>query len=459
MNNKEFNKVNWINIIIFKNFQDYFNLKELQCLSMLSKFTRLKLNQILFNSIKLIKIRNRNYNSEGKLIMTFNVQSFESLNSIVVNDEDEIDKSPYIKKFISDIDSELQGIKYFVKSIFISSPWQSGYCLYPMLTSLVNLSELKIHCSIIQYSIFQKLGEYFPMLKTFKLYRITLLKNTTDKDNLNEIIFPANLSYLSIRFVEIGYINIAAEPYNIVFSDYGDFPQSKFSLPNIYLPSLKNLEFIRCSTEENGLEEFLQINPSLEQLKIDAFNLETSKYFNSLKSLHVENLEDANNLESLATCKNIKILKICIEYGNHYDKFEKICLMCPLVEFLHFDVIYHENPQEAVNTYLVPILKKLPNLKTIELLLNEYNDDYYDELIDINTNSLSTIEKIIFVKGCIVDLEVRFEKHHSLKEVEFRNIYFDINKEKFLERYKSYSNWEFKFFKRKVKGYKISNNR
>jgi hypothetical protein len=449
MNNKKFNRLDWTNIFILKNFQDYFNLKDLQSLSMLSKFTRIKLNPIIFNSTRLIKYTHRGRGD--KPIRVFNIKSFEMLSRIAVRDEDEIEKSLYIKKSLSDINSELQGIKNFVKSIYICNVKRPGYYLYPVLANFTNLSILKIHCSTIQYSIFQKLGEYFPMLKTFELYRVILSKKSTSSNNSNEIVFPINLSYLSIRCVEVTDIAILDEPYMTVYG-YDFDPRSKFVLPNIHLPSLKSLQFLRCSAKETGLEEFLQTNPNLEQLSIDTFGQGTSKYFNCLKSLHVDQLENINNLENLIAYQNIKILKVSIAHNVYYDKFEKLCLMCPSVEFLHFNIVDSENLQEAFNTYLTPILKKLPNLKIIELPLYEI----YNELIDIN--HFSTIEKIIFETENISHLSVYFKKSRNLKEIEFRATYEDIDKEGFLEKYKSYSDWKFEFFNQKVKGYKINNS-
>ncbi|KXN64777.1 hypothetical protein CONCODRAFT_170411, partial [Conidiobolus coronatus NRRL 28638] len=443
VNNKVFNKLDWINIFLLKIFQDYFNLKELQELSKLSKLTRLKLNPVLFKSIRLLRYTNRVRDS--KPIRTFNVKSFEKLSWIAVKDEDEAEKSLNVKKSLTDINSQLQDVKRFANSIFIYDIKRSGYYLYPILANFVNLSVLKIHCCVIQYSIFQKLGECFPKLKAFDLYKVALSKESTSSIDSNEIIFPVNLNYLSIWCVEVTDISIFAEPYDIVFYSHGFDPRFKFSLPNIYLPSLKKLQFLRCSVNNNIIEEFLKTNPELEQLSIDNFSPGISRYFNSIKSLQVDQLDKINDLENLITCQNIKTLKINIENNDCYDKFEKVCLMCPSVEFLHLNIIDIVNYQDAFNTYLVPISKRLPNLKTVELPIYDTNS----ELLDIN--HLPQIEKIIFEHDSVPYLDIKFEKNPKLKEIEFRATYDYVDKEKFLEKYNAIQIGSLSFLSKRLK--------
>ncbi|KXN64976.1 hypothetical protein CONCODRAFT_13606, partial [Conidiobolus coronatus NRRL 28638] len=261
MNNSEFNKVNWINIIIFKIFQDYLNLGELKDLSILSKLTRSKLKSTVFKSIQLMTERKL---LDGIFVKSFNSKSYDELNNIVNSDEDEIRNNLDIQNSLSAINSEIKDIKHFANSFYIYDIKRSGQYLSQVITNFTNLSVLKIHCSTIQFSVFQKLGEYFPTLKNFELYKVVLSKYSIDSYDSNEIIFPLSLVSLSIWHVDVTNIGILSEPYKVVFNDSSNDARSGYSLPNIYLPFLKKLQFLRCAVEDNGLEEFLQTNPNLE---------------------------------------------------------------------------------------------------------------------------------------------------------------------------------------------------
>jgi hypothetical protein len=77
--------------------------------------------------------------------------------------------------------------------------------------------------------------------------------------------------------------------------------------------------------------------------------------------------------------------------------------MCPSVKFLRLEIQCANTCQDAINSYLVSILKKLPNLKTVELPI------FMGDNICIDSEDLPKIEKVIFVKRCILDFYVHFE--------------------------------------------------
>jgi hypothetical protein len=447
MKNSEFKKVEWINIVILKNFQDYFNMKELQDLSMLSKIIRSKLNPTLFKSIK---IRTERKILDGST-KNFNSKAIADLNIILNSNEDETQKNLNVHSSLSDINSEIRNIKYFANSLHIYDMEQPGHYLSQIVTNFTNLLILNITSSTIPYSIFQKLGVYFPMLKTFGLSTVVLSKYPESSNNSNEIIFPPNLISLSIYKVDITDISILSDPYKTIANNSSYDARPEYYLPNIYIPSLKKLYFFGFPSKGSGLEEFLEMNPNLEHLNIDTFSPEMSKSFTSLKSLSLDQVDMFGNLENLTVLHNIKILNIYYEYEYNCKNLEKLCLMCPSIEFLEFNIRNVAIYEETFNDYLVPILKKLPKLKTLELPI-EAGDDYF-EFIDIN--HFPQIEKIIVTAYNLSYLQIRFEKNHNLKEIDFISEYYDINKKDFLEKYGSYIDWEFKFYKRKIKGYKI----
>jgi hypothetical protein len=448
MNNSEFNKIDWINIVNFKIFQDCFNLKALQDLSMLSKHTRSKLNPILFKSIQIITERKF---IDGYVVKNFNSKACTDLNNILNSDEDEAQKNLSVQNSLSNINTEIRDIKYFANSLYIYDMKRSGYYLCQIITNFTNISILKIHCSTIPYSIFQKLGEYFPMLKIFDLYKTVLSKYLTDSNDSNEIILPPNLINLSIWHADVTDISILSDPYKTVFNNSSYDARTEYSLPKIHVPSLKNLQFLRCTSKDSGLEEFLEMNSNLEHLNIDTFSPEMSKSFTSLKSLNLEQVDMFENLQNLTVLHSIKTLKISIEDQYHYEKLEKICLMCPSIEFLRFSTSNFGYYGEVFSTYLVPTLKKLPNLKTLELSIDV--EDRELELIDIN--QFPQIENIIFEADDLFYLKVCFEKNRNLKKIEFSASVCDIDKQDFLEKYGSYTEWEFKFHDSRVIGVKI----
>jgi hypothetical protein len=448
MNNNEFNKIDWINIVMFKAFQDYFSLKELQDLSMLSKITRSKLSPVLFKSIRLLYLTDQDTNMPSE---TCNVKSFQELNSIAVRDDDEIKNNLYIQNSLSNINSELQDIKNYINIASIFDLERSGRYLYSIITNFANLTVLEIHCSTIQYSIFQKLGEYFPMLKTFELCKVVLSKYSKTSNNSDEIIFPINLNRLTIWCVEETHISISDEPYSLVINDLYFDGRSEYAIPNICIPSLKNLQFLRCAAENNGLEDFLKTNHNMEQLHTDTFSYNVSKHLNSVKCLELAQVEMLDNLQNLAIHQNIKTLSISFEDYDDYKNLEKLCLMCPAIEIL---ILYNRNTdthQEDYDIYLVPILKKLCNLKTLELLIKLLDNEF--ELIDIN--HFPHIEKVIISADNFSYLKINFEVNSNLKEIEFMPLYCEIDEVEFLNDYGSYTEWEFGLSRRGISGYKI----
>ncbi|KXN65222.1 hypothetical protein CONCODRAFT_13273 [Conidiobolus coronatus NRRL 28638] len=444
MNNNEFNKVNWINIFILNNFQKFFNLKELQDLSKISKLTRLKLKSSIFKYIRLV---NKSKYLNGTFVKSFNSKSFDEISRVAYMDGDEVQKSVRIQKSLNDINSELQDIKHLANNLHMYDVMRSGYYICPILNNFANLSSLMIRSSTIPYSIFQKLGEYFPTLKTIELYNIVLSKSTTDSPNPNEIIFPLNLTNLMIGCVEVTDMSILSDPYKMVLNDFNPYARSNFSLPNISLPSLKELRFVKCAGWNNGLEEFLEKNPGLEQLTIDTFNPNMSKRFTSLKSLSLELVNMYENLQNLIVNHNIKTLKVNIEDDYYYEKFEKVCLMCPSIEFLHFNVCNIDTYQKAYSNYLIPILRKLPNLKTLELPI------YAEDPIQIDVDDFPQIKKIIFVTDDVRNLQVYFDGNPSLQQIEFISASYDICEEDIWDKYGHCSGWRFKFYEKKVIGY------
>jgi hypothetical protein len=443
MNNKEFNTVNLLKLVELKSFQENFKLEELQDLSKLSKSFRLKLKPAIFKSIRLV---NQTEYIDDTFVEIFNSKSFDELNTIAYMNGDEAQKDSGIQNSLININSELKTIKDYAINLHLYEVMRSGHYLCPILANFTNLSTLKIRCSTIPYSIFQKLGVHFPMLNILELYNVVLSISPTDSTNSKEIIFPLNLINFRIASVEMTDMSILSDPYKMVLNDFNPYARSNFTLPNIFLPSLKELKFLRCSAWNNGLVEFLEKNPELEQLSIDSFNPSMSKHFKSLKSLSLEQVGMYENLHNLIASSSIKTLKISIEDEYHYEKFEKICLMCPSIEFLHFSVFNIDTYQEAFNIYLMPILRKLPNLKTLELPI------YTEDPIRVDVNNFYQINKIIIITDDITNLRVYFDGNPNLQEIEFRSTRYDICEEEIWDKYR-HCGWKFEFYGKKAIGY------
>jgi hypothetical protein len=451
MNSNSDSSINWLKIIFHKQFQSYLNTGILKELSLVSKIVRVKLSPKLFYAIK---VENNSQYVGRKRIENYNIRSLTVLNNFLCSDENESNKELYAENVLTDIKSELTRIKKFVFSLCLLKSNNFGYYLVPIFESYINLKILKLYYCTIPYSLLVNLGVSFPNLKTVELCDLLLVKLPTDTTDTHGLNFPSNLMYL--KFGEGKIIEQAdlSNPYKMLVKSFSHEPYTIFKLPKISIPSLKKLIFIYFSGMDFDLKEFLNLNTSLESLKIRSINLDSVYNFNSIRSLEVDGVYTTGNEPTLPTQYSIKELTAKISYENEFEKVKKLCNLCPNLEKLKIIMPrarYEDSPQQQFDNFLTPVLSKLEKLKT--LIIN----------IDITESDILDISKFYYIENIVFEiynpyLNFKFNNCVYLKSIEIKCKLFEFDNKKFMDEFNAmcsaYDNWVFKLIMGKIEGYK-----
>ncbi|KXN69129.1 hypothetical protein CONCODRAFT_18564 [Conidiobolus coronatus NRRL 28638] len=449
MNNDNNLNINWLNVIVIKEFQKYLNLNSIKELSLLSKLFRLKLSPKLFDTIKLdreLKSINSDYESY------FKVKEITVLNNLVKSGVKEVHYRQYVDKLLNDIKHRLQGIKSFVSSIEFRYLEHLGYFLFPIFTNFENLEILDLYECTIPYSILINLGKLFPKLKKIELGSVLLVKLPTDSAHSENFLFPPNLSCLNISKVKATEQDDLFNPYERLYIEY--FPRNsyRFSLPRIALPNLLELDYDGDDEDDSDLEEFSNINPNLKSLKVQFFHLDREYNLNSLEYLDVGYVECYDDEVKFATNHNLNELKLLVEGDFYFENVTKLCLLCPNLVKLNLCLVCIDDFQQAFDEFLIPILSNMPKLKTLELELIAEED----EILDIT--NFPYIETFILFSDEPNILNVKFARSENLRNIEFKCNYFDCDyyRDEFRKLCRKTKNWKFTYSEDLIKGYKLS---
>jgi hypothetical protein len=450
MTNHKNSKINWLNIVFDKDFQNYLDLSTLINISRLSKIVRDKLNPRLFNSIGT-KVNRRYIKDVAREY--YDIVSLSLLNSVICSDTNELKKSLRVEKVLNGICHDLHHVKSFVSKLYLDGMNYIGYHLFHIFKLFNNLKILKLNDCTIPYSTLVKIGVLFPNLISIELTSVLLIKLPTDIADSEDFIIPPHLSYLNIFKVKVANVNLLSELHELLFDEDQDEYLYRLTLPKVSIPSLKKLDFIDDYEDDCDLEEFLDVNPNLESLKIESLYLDRAYNFNSLKSLDIFRIECYDNEPKFTIQESIKELIVFIEDNTYFENFAKLCKLCPNIEMLKLLIMCGDSIQQSFDKFLKPILFNSPKVKTLHLEV--YADE--NEVIDIN--NFSHIENITFEVDLPYLLNYKFDKCKSLKKIQFHSEWFEVNNEDFIKDFKEirnrHKNWAFKLCKHKVKGQKI----
>jgi hypothetical protein len=439
-------KINWLNVFFNLEFQDSLDKNTLINVSMLSKLVRIKLTPALFKNIQLSSKKFNNEFKDNIFIEYFNCVADPDLYDCINREEE----NGSIESGLNDFSFGLNSIKDIAKSFYFSDLNRAGYYFFSMVNNMDNLTVLKLSYSFVPYSSFSKLGELLPNLKEVKLISVTLAKLPANSVWLDNFIFPHSLNILEIYDCRVITSRLFLEPYEFLFNEFTRVPRVDFILPNIQAPSLKKLSFFSYTAHDNGLKSFLETNSNLESLSTGIFQLSLVNSLTSLKTLEVDILSNFDNTDQVTILKCLKNLKIYTVSPRFYENIKKLCLACPNLQFLSFNMSYSDNFQHLINDFLVPIMTDLHRLKTLRLhfIINETES--------VNIEKFSNIESIIIESKSITILNLGFEGCKNLKRVMFKSYIGDINTQEFKDKFNAYKNWAFKFTENTIRGYKLS---
>jgi hypothetical protein len=472
MNIKNYTEVNWLNIIIIKEFQTYLGLKQLKNASRVSKLFRKKLKPLLFKSIILTPYYfDTKFNIKNNIFDEyFNYKFYGavgySLSSEVVNFT--------IDGGLKGLDLALNGIKQYVNRFCIADVKKAGYYLLPLLNIFSNLTELNLESCIIPYNGFFNLGKSSPYLKRIGLIRTMLIKLSTENMSLDDIVLPPNLLYLKIFNCIIANTDVMRNPYEFLFNYSTRLSSRGLALPKIRSYSLKKLTFFGDNLQDSGLKEFLDINSNLESLKIRSLYPNLANSFNSIKRLEIDTVANFVNDTHISLFDSITMLKVgrtYMEYGDDNIDLRLFCLKFPNLKDLDLTLYNYDELITLTDKFLYKITSNLPKLKTLTLkigkdffsslnLFSDDEDDNGENSLDkeeiLNINCFSNIEKLYLTANSNILFNINFEKCQSLEQILFCATSERVNTEEFLQKFKSYNNWHFKFTLRTINGIKVS---
>ncbi|KXN68200.1 hypothetical protein CONCODRAFT_166743 [Conidiobolus coronatus NRRL 28638] len=448
MNNTSF-KINWLNIILIKEFQNYLELELLKELSLVSKIVRARSMPKLFSYIQLFDYDFSYKFNDNIFIEYFNSTEISVLYREASKEVKEFRKALSIENGLKDIDFIFKNIKKFVKRFYLAYMGKAGYYIFPLVYKFENLTTLILRSCIIPYNGFYNMRETLPNLKHVELTFVTLSKLSNKPISSNELSFPPNLSYLEFYHCNIFNTDLLSDPYEFLFNKEAiNITRNSFSLPAILAPNLKSFVLFGNNALEGSTEAFLDINPGLESFKIENYSLNLNKYLNKVKNLEIDSIISFNNTDVYPTLNNIKKLVINFEKLDYYEDIKKFALLCPNLEELHFKNTLCDSFQASIDTFLAPTLKNLPHLKTLQLFITNH------EVLDIS--NLSRIENLIILAPSTTLFNLNFENCNELRSIEFNVYSGDIHTEEFNGKFNSFDEWIFEFGENNIKGYNIN---
>jgi hypothetical protein len=447
MNNNKF-KINWLNILIIKEFQNYLELELLKEVGLVSKVVRARSMPKLFNYIQLF-----DYDFSFKFVDNIFIEYFNSTEISVLykgasKEVEDVRKSSNIENGLKDINFAFRNIKKFVKRFYLAYMGKAGYYIFPLLGMFENLSTLILRSCIVPYKGFYNMSENLPNLKHVELTFVTFTKLPNESISLNELSFPSNLSYLELYHCYLYNTDLLSDPYEFLFNKKSiSISRNSFSLPAVLAPNLKSFVLFGNNALDTSTENFLDINSGLESLKIENYSLSMNKYLNGLKSLEIDSITGFDATIVYPTLNHINKLVINFEKVDYYNDIKKFTMLCPNLEELHFKNTLCDSFQASIDNFLTPALKKLPRLKTLQLFTTNH------ETLDIN--SLSYIENLVMLAPSVTLFNLIFENCTELRTIEFNVYSGDINTEEFNGKFNSFDEWMFKFYENNIKGYHI----
>jgi hypothetical protein len=448
MDNNKF-KINWLNIILHQEFARYLELDSLKEIGLISKLVREKIRPILFRKLEL-STNNYDFKFKDNIFIEYinyctNPKPMANIPRGIKHHLKRLD----VKSSISDYTSSLKDIKIFTKSFYFDELKRSEFYMFPIITNFNNLESLRLDCCTVPLIEFYKLGESLTNLKNIVLVLVTFIKLPMDDTKLDVIKFPNNLENLDVYHCTIIDKESALNPVKFLLSEKPRVATNNYTLPNVSIPSLKKLSFFGNDFKNVGVKSFLESNPNLNYLKIEKFSLSTINKLNSLFSLEFEIMRPFDTKVQISILENLKKLKINAVCFDYYENIKKLCSLCPNLRELHFIMTYNKRIQSSIDNFLVPVLSKLNQIKTLELLLT--TDE--NEILDIK--KFSNIESLIIETESSTIFNLNFYRCKNLKKVEFVSYTLDVNTQDFKNKFRSYENWVFKFSENTITGYKF----
>jgi hypothetical protein len=438
-------KINWMNVILLKDFIYNLEIDALKEVSLLAKLAREKLSPRLFRNLKISTVNCDFDFKDNMLLKYFGCLSDPDLIYSVSKEAENWD----FESGLAEFNFSLKNIRLFAVSFSYVNMSKAGYYLISMVNGMDNLVVLNLRHSAIPYSSFANIGELLPNLKDIELYYITFVKSIKDSNSLDNFKFPPYLRALKVYVCDIFNIESLSNPYEFLFNENTQGTRANFQLPNTRIPTLKKLSYHNAILQYDSLEQFLETNSELESLNIEIFNSKLINNLTLLNSLELGSLLSFDNSFHIHNLELLKNLKINSAPPIYYENIRKLCSLCPNLEYLYFKMAVIDYFQPSIDTFLVPMLTNMTKLKTLELVVLSSEDE------ELNIKHISNVESLIIGTRSSTISSLIFDVHNTLKSVTFKSFSCEINSKKFKDKFNSYKNWVFEFGKKAITGHKV----
>ncbi|KXN64611.1 hypothetical protein CONCODRAFT_14219 [Conidiobolus coronatus NRRL 28638] len=414
---------------------------------MISRLARDKLKPLIFSHIQIsyleFELPNRNIFIE----YIKNRYSSASDNNISNGVKNSL-KKHFIETGKDDFKSALIHTFGYAKQFHLNCIDRAGYHLYSITRFFNNLSTLKLSYCYIPLVEFADFGNMLPNLTRVYLCAVHFTKLRSDKISSKDITYPPNIRILSITGCDVVTTVKYSNGYDFLFKSNIDYSTVEFILPNISMPSLRELTFFDKEEISVELADFLGLNPNLEALSARFFYLNEINTPNSLKKLNLEGVGYDEDIYRFPNLESLKNLSISINGDYLYDDVKQLCLNSPNLECLELFLCSNPYNHTIFDNYLDPIISNLPNLKALKLDLDTNENQILDfsKFTQIETLSLHMHSNAI--------VNFNFTDYSHLKKIELFSNLGRINVTGLKEKFNSYENWTFSMRLYSIVGFK-----
>ncbi|KXN67138.1 hypothetical protein CONCODRAFT_19834 [Conidiobolus coronatus NRRL 28638] len=421
-NNNSSNETNvdWVNVILLKDLNDFLYKSDIIELSLASKIIREKLAPFVFNYILVddtifasdIDYFGLTHEYREKSFSKEVVQRFRASDNFPNYLEKRDYKSLVVDPYLKSYKERFEPYSKHVKSFTFNQVFQPLYYLIDLLRLTTNLNSLYIDTGFLLIKEFQTILDGLQNLKDIILNSVTFVKFESDKPSVNALSFPKSLQELTVFDTKLITRCYKKGAYQLLFEGFSITPEP-LPIARDHLPDLRYLEYDNEYQSSSFVGEFLRINPQINSIKIpftdllignldpDIFSpathvvLHPSKFFNhnlndviylKLNDIPIFEFTTMRNVDQglfyriISSFKNLKILHINLDNSTHFNSIENI-----IIELNHLKFI-NVNPSKVIQTLNSQYLCSRQRWFELSKLLN-----FADKLVDSAPDDLMEI--------------------------------------------------------------------
>jgi hypothetical protein len=381
--------VNWISVLKLEEFQLYFNINELQRLSMVSNRFRTALINIIFKVFNFKKfVLNRKYysyfineqNFDNLALISYSINPYKPLNSYFFSSKNKFKLD--LKEFLS-----------YPSQLIISNSKDYSYLLYDVPKPFLNITSMVISYSQLQFELLQYLLDSLNFLEVIELLNTQFIQYTQNSVQ-RPFTWPIKLKKLKLSYNELGFTLNKEAP--ICVSEYGNYmvPKNGLVLPSQNLPNLVSFDYSMLGhmVNNNDAISFLKLNQQIKYLNIEIFDFNPSLF---------------NGIESLGKLSHLG-LHVAEFYPDEHQGIE----LPALDTITHLSTTYQYYVQKQPY-----IFNMFPNITNLSIKIDNYTDE----------DTLSLIQNLTMIESLKLDIyyariqpkELTLPKLDNLTNLEF----------------------------------------